>query len=192
MQKKLLMISAPLLAVMLQGCSKFGHLGGADSSPITISDDRIHYHHTHGFSFDPKKPYQITADESKYTATKIIVHNCPALPCSVDLNGNSWSAQVLDQDGNVIDQITASSTVTVQDTKMDKGFVQDTNDNTSGPGYYHDPPDSGGGPILIGSLSVTVGGGSPTQLQCPPNNCKVIVQYCYLGAPDPANEYKCK
>lgn len=193
------------LLLLLQGCrssSKNNESGrdGTDSSPITISDDQIHYHQKHlngGFTPDPNHPHDlnwISADETNYVARKIILDNCQNTPpCSVDLNGNTWSAQVLDQSGNPLDQISASlAAVEVQDMANDGGFKKDIDDSQTGNGYYHDAPNPGGGASVVASVAVTVSG-TTTSLTCPSNNCRVIVQYCKSDEyPDPGNEYKCK
>ena len=203
MKPTLLTLAALALSLLLQGCRFFTterNRDGTDSSPITISDDQIHYHQKHlnnGFTPDPNHPNDqtwISADETNFVAIKIILDNCQNTPpCTIDLNGNPWSAQVMDQSGNVLDQINASSTaVEVHDMANDGGFKKDMDDTQTGKGYYHDAPNPGGGASVVGSLAVTVNG-TTTSLMCPSNNCRVIAQYCKMKlSPDPSDEYKCK
>jgi len=181
MKNTKLLLCALLLVgtlLLLQACSSFHMTAPTDSSPITISDDKIHFHQRPG-GFNASSKTTIAADETNEVAQRFIVRNCSTLPCYVDLTPgkNSWSATLLDANGNTLDTISASSTAaTVTDKAGDAGFVTDAPDNTTGPGYYHDPPSSGGAHILVDSVMVTVNG-QATSLQCPPTNCFMVAQY---------------
>jgi hypothetical protein len=202
MKRSMLLLIVVFASVaILQDCNPFrGKRNGADASPITISDEKIHYREKpDGFQPVDKSNTAIYADETNQVAQLIIVENCPQLPCTVDLTpGNSsgqyWSANVLDQEGNPIDIIKAdASKVTVTDQIVGEQFMRDQPDATEGKGYYHDPPGSSGAHnVRIGSVQVTVGTSAPQPLQCPQTNCKLIAKYCEQGwVPNDKDHYKC-
>src|ERR1700682_973208 len=95
MKKTTLLLCTLLLVatlLLLQACSNFHMTAPPDSSPITISDDKIRFHKRPG-GFRASSKTTIVADQTNEVAQRFLLRTCLTKPpCYVDLTpgNNTW------------------------------------------------------------------------------------------------------